>query len=240
MEKMIQSMMKRFPLFIAMGFMIVVAALIIGAVNSGNAASYYAVDKATRDSSPDLAQMRAGIESITVWLPYFKFLGLAMILAGIIMALGMISLRLQELGKKVMGRVPERTRVALPPKPKSATWMRMFMVLGMMIIIAGFIVSLSLASTASWVYSHPVVDIDAATAGSDLLAGLARVHAAEAWLEAFKFVGVAAFFLGIVYGLHTIVIALKFQRSAIPQVIEELPVDARLHEQAATPVAVDY
>ena len=69
MEKMIQSMMKRYPLFIAMGFMIVIAALIIGAVNAGNAGSYYAVDKATRDASPDLAQIRAGIESITVWLP---------------------------------------------------------------------------------------------------------------------------------------------------------------------------
>ena len=237
MEKMIQSMMKRFPLFIAMGFMIVFAALIIGAVNAGNAGSYYAVDKATRDSSADLAQIRAGIESITVWLPYFKFLGLAMIMAGIIMALGMISLRLQELGKKVMDSVPERARVALPPKPKSATWMRMFMMLGMLIIIAGFIVSLSVASTASWVYSHPVVDIDAAVAGSDSLAGLARVHAAEAWLEAFKFVGVAAFFLGIVYGLHTIVIALKFQRSAIPQVVEQLPAGARLHEQDPAPAA---
>jgi hypothetical protein len=240
MEIMIQSMMKRFPLFIAMGFMIVIAALIIGAVNAGNAASYYAVDKATRDASPDLAQLRAGIESITVWLPYFKFLGLAMILAGITMALGMISLRLQELGKRVMDSVPERARIALPPKPKSATWMRIFMMLGMMIIIAGFIVSLSIASLASWVYSHPVVDIDAAAAGSDLLAGLARVHAAEAWLEAFKFVGTAVFFLGIVYGLDTIVVALKFQRSAIPQVVEELPADARLQEEkSAAPAAAD-
>lgn len=239
MEKMIQSMMKRFPLFIAMGFMIVIAALIIGAVNAADAASYYAVDKATRDASSDLAQIRAGIESITVWLPYFKFLGLAMILAGIIMALGVISLRLQELGKKVMGNVPERARVAIPPKPASATAMRIFMMLGMLIIIAGFIVSLNVASTASWVYSHPVVDIDAAVAGSDLLAGLAQVHGAEAWLEAFKFVGVASFFIGIVYGLHTIVIALKFQRSAIPQVVKELPAGARLHEQAATPAAAD-
>jgi len=233
MEKMIQSMMKRFPVFIAMGFMIVMAAVVIGAVNAGSAASYYAVDKATRDASIDLAQVRSNIESIIVWLPYFKFLGLAMILAGITMALGVISLRLQELGKRVMSSVPEAARLALPPKPLSATLMRMFMMLGMLIIIAGFIVSLSVASTASWVYSHPVVEIDAAVAGSDLLAGLARVHAAEAWLEAFKFVGVASFFLGIVYGLRTIVFALDYQRTAIPQVVAKLPAATRSPEKAS-------
>lgn len=233
MEKMIQSMMKRFPVFIAMGFMIVMAAVVIGAVNAGSAASYYAVDKATRDASIDLAQVRSNIESIIVWLPYFKFLGLAMILAGITMALGVISLRLQELGKRVMSSVPEAARLALPPKPLSATLMRMFMMLGMLIIIAGFIVSLSVASTASWVYSHAVVEIDAAVAGSDLLAGLARVHAAEAWLEAFKFVGVASFFLGIVYGLRTIVFGLDYQRTAIPQVVAKLPAATRSPEKAS-------
>ena len=58
MEKMLQSMMKRFPLFIAMGFMMVMIAVIIAAVNSANAASYYAVDKAARDASVQLAQVR--------------------------------------------------------------------------------------------------------------------------------------------------------------------------------------
>jgi hypothetical protein len=39
MENMLQSMMKRFPLFIAMGALIVVISVIIGAVNSTNAAN---------------------------------------------------------------------------------------------------------------------------------------------------------------------------------------------------------
>ena len=50
MEKMLQAMMKRYPLFIGMGMMIVMIALIIGAVNAVSAANYYAVDKATRDA----------------------------------------------------------------------------------------------------------------------------------------------------------------------------------------------
>jgi hypothetical protein len=94
MEKMLQAMMKRFPWFIGMGIMIVMIAVIIGAVNAANTTAYYAVDKITRDSSLQLAQVRAGIESTLVWLPYFKFLGVAMILGGITMALGVIALRL--------------------------------------------------------------------------------------------------------------------------------------------------
>jgi hypothetical protein len=234
MEKMLQAMMKRFPWFIGMGVMIVMIAVIIGAVTAANAAGYFAVDKVTRDASVELAQVRAGIESTLVWLPYFKFLGVAMILGGIIMALGVISLRLQDLGKKVMASVPENARVPIPPKPASVYLMRMFMMLGMLIIIVGFIISLGVAGTASAVYSIPVVDIDAAATGSTLLADLASVHAAEAWLEAFKFVGLASLFLGIIYGLASIVFALRYQKTAIPQVVDQLPVPATDTKAPAT------
>lgn len=222
MEKILQSVMKRFPLFIGMGFMVVMAALIIGALNAANAASYYAADKVARDASVELAQVRAGIESTVVWLPYFKFMGLAMILGGITMALGVINMRLQKLGKAVMSSVPKSVRVPIPPKPASIFLMRMFMMLGMLIIIVGFVVSLSVAGTASSVFSNPATVIDAAPAGSTLLAGLARIHSAEAWLEAFKFVGVAFLFMGIVNGLSAVVFALRFQWNAIPMVAKKL------------------
>ncbi len=234
MEKMLQSMMARFRVFIAMGFMIVVIALIIGAVNAANAAAYYAVDKATRETAAQWAQVRAGVESTVIWLPHFKFLGVAMILGGITMALGVISLRLQSLGKKVMASVPENARLPIPPKPTTVYLMRVFMMLGMLIIIVGFIVSLSVAGTASSVFSNPITAIDAAGAGSPVLAGLARVHAAEAWLEAFKFVGVAFFFLGIVNGLASIIFALRYQWDAIPQVARKLQL-----REAAEPAPAD-
>lgn len=226
MEKALQKMMKGYPLFIAMGVMIVVLAVIIGAVNSANASAYYAVDKATRESSLAWANVLAGVESTVIWLPYFKFLGLAMILAGITMALGVIATKLQDLGQEVMASVPESARVAIPKRPRSVMWMRLFMMLGMMIIIVGFIVALITAGTAASVYSTPVVDIDAAATGSTLLQNLASVHSAEAWLEAFKFVGVAFFFLGIVNGLSTIIWALQYQKKAIPEVVVNLPKDA--------------
>ena len=59
-------------------------------------------------------------------------------------------------------------------------------------------------------------DLDAAATGSALLQDIARVHSAESWLEAFKFVGLAFLFLGIINGLSTIVWALQYQKQAIP------------------------
>ena len=220
---MMNKMMKKYPLFIGMGFMIVMIAVLIGAVNTANSAAYYAVEKGTRDSSVSLAQLRASIESTVVWLPYFKFPGLAMILAGITMALGVISLSLEKLGKEVMDSVPNSARQTLPGRPRSVMLMRLFMMLGMMIILIGFFVALAVSRTAAAVFSNPITVIDAAASGSSLLANLANIHAAEAWLEAFKFVGVAFFFLGIINGLSTIIFALKYQQTAIPEVVEHLP-----------------
>ncbi len=223
MERRLQEMMKRFPLFIAMGFMLVVIALIVGAFNAAVAADYYAVPKAIRDASAELAQDRARIESTIIWLPYFKFLGVAMILAGITMALGVISTTLLRLGQEVVSSAPAGARITLPRKPAAAMLMRLFMMLGMLVIVAGLVVSLGVAGTASAVFSNPIVQIDAAATGSALLRNLAAVHAAEAWLEAFKFVGIALFFLGIVNGLATIIFALRYQQQAIPEIVAKLP-----------------
>lgn len=223
MENMLQKMMKRFPLFIAMGFMIVVISVIIGAVNTANAADYYAIDKVTRETAQEWADLRAGIESTVIWLPYFKFLGLAMILAGITMATGVIAGKLEMLGKNLMSSVPESARVSIPGRPRSVMMMRMFMMVGMVVILVGFIVALVTAGNAADLYSNPIVTIDAAATGSTLLDELASVQSAETWLEAFKFVGVAFLFLGIINGLSTIIFGLQYQKKAIPEVVQKLP-----------------
>jgi hypothetical protein len=138
------------------------------------------------------------------------------------MALGVINLRLRKLGEAVMTSVPESARIAIPPKPTSAMLMRLWMMLGMLIIIVGFIIALNVAGTASAVFSNPVKVIDAAASGSELLKGLQTVHAAESWLEAFKFLGFSFLFMGIIQGLATIVFSLKFQKEALPQVVDRL------------------
>ncbi|HFE67493.1 MAG TPA: hypothetical protein ENJ93_09555 [Chloroflexi bacterium] len=235
MEQKMQSMMKLYPVFIVMGIMMVGIAVVIGVANAANAAQYYAVDKATRDASQSLAQVRAGIESTIIWLPYFKFLGLSMILAGITMALGVIGLRLQTLGEDVMASVPQSARITIPPKPKTAMLMRLFMMAGMMIILIGLVVAIFTANLAANVFSNPIVALDSAATGSALLQGIAQIHSNEAWLEAFKFVGVAFFFMGIVNGLASIIFALKFQQTAIPEVVENLPAPQHI----PTPAAAD-
>ncbi|GMQ77859.1 MAG: hypothetical protein BMS9Abin02_0350 [Anaerolineae bacterium] len=228
MENMLQKMMKRFPLFIAMGLMIVVVAVIIGAVTTANAADYYAIDKVTRETAQEWVNLRASVESTVIWLPYFKFLGVAMILAGITMALGVIAGKLELLGKQVMSSVPERARVAVPERPRSVMWMRMFLMLGMLVILVGFIVSLVTAGTAADLFSNPIPVIDSAPTGSALLNDLASVQSTETWLEAFKFVGVAFFFISIVNGLSTIIFALQYQKKAIPEVVQKLPAQPSL------------
>lgn len=240
MENTIQKMMKRFPLFIGMGFIIVILSVGIGAVNTANAADFYAIDKVTRESAQEWADLKAGIESTVIWLPYFKFLGLAMILAGITMALGVIAGKLQMLGKQLMSTVPESARVAIPSKPRSAALMRMFMIVGMMVILSGFIVSLVTAGTAADLYSNPIALIDSAGSGSALLEELASIQSAETWLEAFKFVGVAFLFLGIINGLSTIIYALQYQKKAIPEVVQKLPArPAKAAAVSTAPAAAD-
>ena len=84
------------------------------------------------------------------------------------MALGVISLRLENLGEEVMGSVPDSARQALPGRPRSAMLMRLFMMLGMMIILIGFFVALGASRTAAAVFSNPITVIDAAASGSSL------------------------------------------------------------------------
>ena len=90
--------------FLAMGFMIVVAAFVVGLANSGIAADYFTASKAAREAAvrgSDLATDRAFIKSTKVWLPAFKFLGLGMILGGVTFLLATILVALRVGGGRV-------------------------------------------------------------------------------------------------------------------------------------------
>ncbi len=90
--------------FLAMGFMIVVAAFVVGLANSGIAADYFTASKEAREAAvrgSDLATDRAFIESTKVWLPAFKFLGLGMILGGVTFLLATILVALRVGGGRV-------------------------------------------------------------------------------------------------------------------------------------------
>ncbi len=218
MQRMISKIAPTFPYVIWMGFIIVILSVVIGFINSQAAAAYFAESKAVRETT--LLAERATIESTKLWLPYFKFLGLGMVLGGIVMALRVILDNLAQAGKKVLVNLPKDKRPAMPKPPWYGRLMPIVMMLGMLIFIVALLVSLQLAGTARAVFSNPVPDIDAAGAGTVLLGQLQNIQATSAWLVPFKFLGIATEFLAIVMGLGTIVYVLNNQTAMLKKGVQ--------------------
>ncbi len=217
MQQMIGKMARMYPMLIALGFMIVLAAFFIGFTNSQTAAAYFAESKVVRETT--LMTQRAAIESTGLWLPTFKFLGLGLILGGIVMALRVIIDNLLGAGKEILSNLPEGKQPTLPPAPWYGKLMPMVMMFGEMIFIAVFVVGLWLAGIARSVFANPLPAIDAAGPGSALLNGIQTIHAVEGWLVPFKFFGIATEFLAITMGLATIIFILKAQTKMLDNVL---------------------
>lgn len=218
MQKMIGKMARMYPMLIALGFMIVAAAFYIGYLNSQVAADYFAVNKSVRENS--LMEQRASIESVGLWLPYFKFLGLGLILGGIVMALRVIIDHLKAAGAEVLSNLPEKKRPGMPTAPWYGLMMPMVMIIGEVIFIYAFIVALQLAGNASQLFANPLPSIDAAGAGSALLAQLQAIKVGSAWLIPLKFFAISTEFLAITMGLSTIVRILGEQTELIQRGIQ--------------------
>ena len=123
--------------FIAMGFMIVVAALVIGVMVSVTAADYFSFSKLAREAATtgsDLATEKAFIESTKAWLPSFKFLGVGMIVGGVTFLLATILGALRVGGGRVQQALGETVR--MPKPPIAAKLFPIFMMMGIMILIA--------------------------------------------------------------------------------------------------------
>lgn len=218
MQQMIGRMARMYPVVILMGFMIVIAAFVIGYLNSQTAAAYFAETKVIREST--LIAERASIESVGLWLPFFKFLGLGLILGGIVMALRVIIDKLRAAGAEVLSNLPAEKRPALQAPPWFGPLMPLVMMLGWLIFIFALVVGVQNSAIANEVFSNPISIIDSAEAGSTLLAQVQRIHATSAWLVPFKFFGVATEFLAITMGLATIITILGRQTETIKRGIE--------------------
>ena len=109
MEKMQNSMMKMYQVFAWMGLIIVVIAFLFSFQGAGANAAFFAVDKATREAAgagSALALADVTRHTVPIWVPYFKFLGLGIMLGSITMALGLIATTLRDLGKDVTDKWP--------------------------------------------------------------------------------------------------------------------------------------
>ena len=116
MQQFIGKIARMYPLLIAMGFMIVAIAFVVGDFNSQTAAEYFGQPNAFRETT--LLAERASIESVGLRLPYFKFLGIGLILGGIVMALNVIIDSLPNAGAEVIANLPAELR----PAPLSPSW----------------------------------------------------------------------------------------------------------------------
>ncbi len=197
---------------IGMGFMIVVAAFIIGLVSSATVADYFTASKAMREAAvegSDLATQKAFVESVKVWLPAFKFLGIGMLLGGITFLLATILGALRVGGAGVQQALGGEVR--MPKPPMTAKLFPMVMMMGLMILIAALVIGVVNAILAYDYWNHSIAtQLNPAAEGSGLLADLGVINAIKLWLAPFKFAGMATVFTGIGLALASIVVVLRW------------------------------
>jgi hypothetical protein len=220
MTKM-QEMARRMwlPVFL-MGAMVLIASLVIGAVQSGLASDLFEVGKTTREVNPSgsLLDKQQFIESTSIWLPRFQLLGMGMMFGGITFLLATILGNLRLYGGLVQEKSGRRV-LALKP-PLSAQLFPMLMMLGEMVLIGAFVVSIVIATITSDVFGNPISVIDGAGSGSGLLGDFQTVKTYGAWLQGFALAGLGLVLSGIVLALYTIAQVLRFQHSRIAELAE--------------------
>lgn len=205
--------------WVVMGLMIVVISFIIGIVLSGIEGSYFENSKEARETAvrgSSIALEQARIQSLMAWVPGFKFLGLGFMLGGITFLLATILGNLRVAG----GRVQRALGVdqIVIKKPLSGTLFPMLMMMGMMILVAAFAVSIWLATQSHDYWNNSIATVlNPAASGSETLRELGVIKATGAWLTPLKFVGMAFLFSGIALALVTIVSALRFQAARLAE-----------------------
>lgn len=224
MEKMINTMMKRYQMFVWLGLMIVIIAFVLSILAANANTAFFSADKATREAAgAGSALVAANIirHSISTWVPSFKFLGLGIMLGAIIMALGSIIQTLRDLGTDVMSTWPPELNPGVPEKPRSAKLFPMIMMIGWIILIIGLIWALSVNSVVTSYWNHAIAnELNPAQPGSALLAQLGLIEANLPWLGFFRFLGMSFLFTGITVALTVIIRTLQTQEKTLQKFLE--------------------
>ncbi len=157
--------------FIGMGIMIIVVAFIYGLINSANAADYFGASKEAREAAArgsELATNKAFIEATKIWLPTFKFLGIGMLLGGVTFLLATILGALRTGGGTVQEALGIEVRIL--KTPLTGKLFPMVMMMGMMVLIAGLVIGIVLATAAYDYWNHSIAsELNPAGEGSSLL-----------------------------------------------------------------------
>ncbi len=214
---MIEGMMPLFPMIAVLAWMIVGAAVVIGAQHLAAAqSSFFADAKAVREAagvSSSFVNANVDRHVIEAWLPQFKFLGLGMGLMAITMALGTIAKKLRHMGKVIAAHMPSNLAPATPPIPKQVRHFQLSTMMGLMLLLAVLVVGIVLATGAVPEYWNASIanDLNPALPGSATLALLASVSSYAAWLNPLRMMGMAFLFTGITIALGVIINTLKMQ-----------------------------
>lgn len=216
---MMVAFMRRFEMMAILGLLIVLAAFVLAYTAAENVAFWLGASKATREAAgagSALVTANVTLESLRTWVAPFKFAGLALLLGGITMALGLIAHTLRELGKDVMAHWPKEARVETPRPPLTVMAFRMAMMLGLILVIISLVVALQTVPTVASYWNHAIASqLDPAPEGSFLLSQLGFIQSQLVWIDALKFLGMALLFTGITLALTVIIRTLKFQEDAL-------------------------
>lgn len=220
-DRMLAGMAKTMWLpMVAMGAMIVVISFVVGAINAGWVADWFAASKEARETAAagsDLVALKVKAETVKAFLPGFKFLGMGLLFGGIVMALANIINTLRDGGAEVQQAVG--VDVQRLDKPLSGWLFPPLMMMGLMLLMATFGVSWWLATQANGYWDASIAGLlNPAAEGSETLATLGRINAVKAWLEPLKFVGVTMLLTSISLALYTIRRVISFQVTRMSEI----------------------
>ncbi len=213
----IEGMMPLYPLMAVMGWAIVVAAFLVGALALSPAqAAFFSDAKAVREAAGAgslFVQANTARHAIEAWLPSFKFFGMGLGLLAITMALGIIARRLRKMGQVILGHIPADRRPAMPSSPKRVRVFQLSAVTGLMVLLAVLVIGIVLAAGVVPAYwNHSIAgELNPAPAGSLLLAQLAVVKNFHFWLNPLRMVGMSLLFTAISVALTVILGTLRLQ-----------------------------
>jgi hypothetical protein len=224
----IEKMMPSYGRIAVMGWMIVLVAVLVGLYALSPAqAAFFSDAKAIREGAAvGSAFVNANVSRhvLEAWVPQFKFFGLGLCLMAIVMALGIIALKLREMGMVITSHIPADKRPAMPAPPKVVRVFQLSTLMGLMILMLALIYGIVLATGVVPSYwNHTIAtELNPAQVGSVLLSQLGLVASFAKWLNPLRLFGMAFLFTGITLALTVIIGTLRLQAGLLVKFYQQV------------------
>ena len=208
-----------------MGLILTAAAFILGIINGLVAADYFAFSVAEREAaSPgsDIVGKKVFIESVGAWLPELMFLGLGLVVAGIVQLFNIILGSLRVSGATVQQSLG--VTIILPGPPVTARLFPLFTMAGLAVLFAALVLAVVQGLIASGYWEHSIAaDLDPATPGDPLLSTRGTLESMDRWLEPVKFVGLGLLLTGVGLAAASVVWVMRFQSRRLLDILAGRP-----------------